>query len=188
MVKALGLTAVEVDAAGGDVCIVPGDVSGTDPLSIVNYGARRKHDDDFQDVFCVFDRDRHSRFDDALTSAKRSGLRAIPSWPCFEVWLLMHFEDVSACFDEPASRTPKQNVITRLKAFPGLARYTDAMPGVYALLETRCEGAISTSKRVAAARAREGRAEPSTRMHELVEFLRDEARRCGAEGPWGGRR
>lgn len=62
----------------------------------------------FEQVYAVFDRDDHPNFFDALTTAsdidgrlrndnKRPiSFKAIPSNPCFELWLLLHFEDISA--------------------------------------------------------------------------------------------
>jgi hypothetical protein len=52
--------------------------------------------DSFDQVYCVFDRDRHTTFDAAVQrtkdlSAAGKPLLAITSTPCFEVWLLLHF-------------------------------------------------------------------------------------------------
>lgn len=47
----------------------------------------------FDEIWCVFDRDDHERFQDACTMARDNGLRLAVSNPCFELWLLLHFRD-----------------------------------------------------------------------------------------------
>lgn len=59
---------------------------------------------EWERVYCVFDRDDHHNFNNALKSAKAHNNRnlktengekikfiAIPSVPCFELWFLLHF-------------------------------------------------------------------------------------------------
>lgn len=51
--------------------------------------------DPYDRVFCVFDQNRHTTYQQALDSicnATPAGIfQAIPSGPCFEYWLLLHF-------------------------------------------------------------------------------------------------
>ncbi|MGE3777954.1 MAG: RloB family protein [Pirellulaceae bacterium] len=88
---------------------------GTEPRQVVNYALDLfEHGDDykgirprvFEQVYAVFDRDDHHTYHDALARARaldgtlkndlgrRIRFVAIPSRPCFEFWLLLHFEDV----------------------------------------------------------------------------------------------
>jgi hypothetical protein len=57
--------------------------------------ARRSGDDNvrFDEVWCVFDRDDHERFDAACQMAKDNLFRLAVSNPSFELWLLLHFQD-----------------------------------------------------------------------------------------------
>lgn len=57
--------------------------------------ARRQDDAflDFDEVWCVFDRDEHDRFDEALSMANGNGFELAVSNPCVELWLLLHFRD-----------------------------------------------------------------------------------------------
>lgn len=48
---------------------------------------------DFDEVWCVFDRDDHERFHDALQMARDNGVELAVSNPCVELWLLLHFRD-----------------------------------------------------------------------------------------------
>ncbi|MGB5232290.1 MAG: RloB family protein [Desulfoprunum sp.] len=91
--------------------------SGTDPLNVVDYAALLFNKGDrakqiqpraFDLLFAVFDRDEHTTFNQALERAKALdgrlkndlgepvSFRAIASVPCFELWLLLHFDDVYA--------------------------------------------------------------------------------------------
>jgi len=65
---------------------------------------------EYEHVYAVFDRDDHATYHNALTRAEQldNTLRndekklvrffAVPSVPCFELWLLLHFENVLAFF------------------------------------------------------------------------------------------
>lgn len=90
---------------------------GTQPLQVVDYAELLFREGDrskgilpkaFDHVYAVFDRDDHATYHQAL--AKADSLRdklkndsgevvtfqAIASVPCFELWLLLHFEDIHA--------------------------------------------------------------------------------------------
>ena len=75
------------------------DVKGTgdDPRTLVDFAKRLRDEeerrgDGFDFVYCVFDRDMHPAFKEASDVAQRSGIGLARSWPCFEFWLLLHFE------------------------------------------------------------------------------------------------
>jgi len=51
------------------------------------------HPEAFDEVWCVFDRDEHERFDEACTMARDNGYELAVSNPCVELWLLLHFRD-----------------------------------------------------------------------------------------------
>lgn len=97
-----------------NVEVQPGAL-GTQPIQVVEYARelfekgsthKRIRPRGFERVYAVFDRDDHSTFrvalirasalDRKLTNDLRQPVRfiAIPSRPCFELWLLLHFEDV----------------------------------------------------------------------------------------------
>jgi hypothetical protein len=71
--------------------------AGSDPLNIVKLAQKELSSDHYDKIFCVFDRDGHKTFDEALKLAVnseqgRSGrIKCITSIPCFEVWVLLHF-------------------------------------------------------------------------------------------------
>lgn len=57
--------------------------------------AKRLHDPwlAYDQVWCVFDRDQHERFDDAVQMARDLGFELAISNPGVELWLLLHFRD-----------------------------------------------------------------------------------------------
>ncbi|MXO95900.1 hypothetical protein GRI34_05620 [Erythrobacter aquimaris] len=77
---------------------IRGEECGSDPLSVVLYGIDQfKEDGGFDELFCLVDRDSHQTFAAALekVATEIAGglpIRLVPSYPCFEVWGLMHFE------------------------------------------------------------------------------------------------
>ncbi|WUH92362.1 RloB family protein [Streptomyces sp. NBC_00433] len=71
---------------------------GRDPLRVVEEAlSRRKTEesngDPYDSVWCVVDVDQHATLENACLRAKRSDLDVAVSSPCFEVWLLWHFQD-----------------------------------------------------------------------------------------------
>lgn len=106
---------------GGDVETV--DIHGHDcgnaPINVVDRAIelrkerkkRNKRDGTplYDKVWCVFDKDSHSSFDQACDKARRAGLVPACSDPCFEFWYLLHFEHTSSQFPDCSS------VIVRLR-------------------------------------------------------------------------
>lgn len=94
LIGELGLTTAKVQIVGD---------GGSAPISVVEEARRRlKRDSDFEQVYCVFDRDRHETYDGALAAVEAlsnsKGLKsktvlAITSVPCFEIWYLLHVSD-----------------------------------------------------------------------------------------------
>jgi hypothetical protein len=103
---------------------------GTSPLQVVEYARDLFQDGDthknvgaktFEQVYAVFDRDDHKTYFGALDlAAQLNGklrndekkpviFQAVPSVPCFELWLLLHFEEISAPIhrDEALKRLKK---------------------------------------------------------------------------------
>ena len=96
--------------------------AGSAPINVVDHAIEKaKESGGYDFIYCVFDRDRHESFHRALNklrdNAKRHPLHAIVSIPCFEYWILLHFENTDAPFDIC------DNVIDRLeKHLPGYTK------------------------------------------------------------------
>jgi hypothetical protein len=153
---------------------------GTSPLDVVDYAERLfVHGDayrgvrprSFDQVYAVFDRDEHANYFAALQKAsaldglllnderQRVRFAAIPSNPCFELWLLLHFEEVLA----PMHRN---DVLARLRSHvPGYEKGTRGM-----FKTTRASLDVATRRANAMAQSADARSDagPFTAFHELV--------------------
>ena len=57
---------------------------------------RRGQEVDFDEIWCVFDVDQHANLTQAINEARQSGISVAISNPCFELWLILHYEDQTA--------------------------------------------------------------------------------------------
>ena len=66
---------------------------GDNTLSLVQQTCDRMRQEDYDQVWCVFDRDSFSggRFNDALELAEQRGIQVAYSNQAFELWYLLHF-------------------------------------------------------------------------------------------------
>ncbi len=87
--------------------IIADNTVGSAPISVVECAERRSREPGGYDkICCVFDRDGHASFDmareriRALAGSKKKPLpiEEFISIPCFEVWVLLHFERSDAPF------------------------------------------------------------------------------------------
>ena len=162
---------------------VQSGVLGTQPLQVVQYAeqlflqgdeAKQIQPRAFEQVYAVFDRDDHPTYHNALGKAAalngklRSDLgqqitfRAVASVPCFELWLLLHFEDVLA----PMRRN---EVYERLRAhLPG---YDKGQEGHFERTRPHLDAAHQRASHLAGIHNAHDGIEPYTDMHMLVTLL-----------------
>lgn len=156
---------------------------GTAPIQVVKYaqalfeeGDHRKHIQRraFEKVYAVFDRDGHDSYHEALAlAASLDGklrnearqpvvFQAVASVPCFELWLLLHFEDIRA----PLHR---EEVLHRLKRhMPG---YDKGAGNAFAVTGQHVATATQRARRLAARFTAHTDPEPFTAVAELVNEL-----------------
>ena len=156
---------------------------GTQPLQVVEFAEQLFLKGDtsqgirpraFEQVYAVFDRDDHATYHAALAKAVALGdklrndlgthikFEAIASVPCFEMWLLLHFEDVLA----PMHRF---EVYRRLQAY--LPAYDKGQLGQFAATRTFLEVASLRAKHLAEKFDAHDAAHPYTGIHRLVNLL-----------------
>lgn len=156
---------------------------GTTPLQVVEYAehlfvngddAKNIQPHAFEKVFAVIDRDDHTTYHNALAKAAarnrklRSDLNqavrfeAIASVPCFELWLLLHFEDVLA----PLHRT---EVYQRLSQF--LPGYDKGQEGHFAQTRQHLDVATQRAVQLVAQSSAYHGTDPYTDIHHLVALL-----------------
>ena len=78
--------------------------SGMAPETLVDHAGQhmrrrrrsRRGDQDFDEIWCVFDIDLHPNVPTAIHNARQSGIEVAVSNPCIELWLVLHVEDQTA--------------------------------------------------------------------------------------------
>lgn len=165
------------------VRISPGE-EGSSPDCVVAY-AEKLFDEDSQlgpdcydQVFCVIDRDKHATFNAAIQrvaeiNAEGKPFVAIPSFPCFEYWLLIHFTYTRQSFHAAGKRSIADNVIRELRKQPGFAGYVKAQKNTYSSLKDRTETAIKHAQWAEKDALQTGEKNPSTCVHHLVIKLKE---------------
>ena len=132
--------------------------------------------DAFDQVYCVFDRDRHTTFDTAVQRTKDlkavgKPLVAITSTPCFEVWLLLHFRYSDQPFHPAGKKSVGDQVVSALKAMPGFAKYGKGQKGVYGQLRDQLADALKHAEHLRRHGVVTGNINPATDVDELVKVI-----------------
>ena len=158
-----------------NVEISPSSV-GSDPQSIVTTAIEYRDQekllgDEYDRVYCVFDRDSHTNFDIASKRARQEGIFLARSWPCFEYWLLLHFEYVRSPFQRTQQRSACEICIASLRVH--LKDYRKSTANLFRLLETNLEKAIKSATRAFSDARTTSEENPSTEVHSLVKYLRN---------------
>jgi hypothetical protein len=140
---------------------------GDNTLSLVERAIELKQKLEYDQVWCVFDRDSFSasQFNDALALADREEMKVAYSNEAFELWYLLHFN----YHDTAMSRADYPGKLSKLLEF----RYRKNFPGMYELLLPRQQTAIKNAKKLLAQYKPSCPAadNPSTSVHLLVEQL-----------------
>ena len=154
---------------------------GAAPVSVVDYAIEQfEKDPDYNSVFCVFDRDEHASFDAAVQRVRdkklirREGRRrlgsarfeAITSIPCFEYWILLHFQYTTATMSRFADVEP------RLRAIPALAGYNKGATGLFVRTQAHLLAALDRADRANQSALDDGSCNPTTQMPTLIRYLK----------------
>ena len=148
---------------------------GADPRTVVRVAKKLRRDEarrgeKYDRVYCVFDRDEHMTFHQACDAARASGIRVARSWPCFEFWLRLHFGYSRQPYSRSGGRSAAQRCVDELRGrLPG---YEKGVSGIFRALEDRLESAMSNGTRALADAKATGESNPSTEVHDLVNYLR----------------
>lgn len=147
--------------------------SDSSPRSVVTHAIKRyQSDDEFDQVYCVFDRDEHATFHEALQrirESKRIPLNAIVSVPCFEYWLLLHYEFTTKPYARSGDRSAADCVIVDLKKH--LPSYNKGDKKTFQQLKGKLQDAIEHAQRILKHCESNQTNNPSTQTHLLVEYL-----------------
>jgi hypothetical protein len=154
--------------------VIPAD--GTQPRQVVDFAEERFLETrEYELVYAVFDRDDHTTYADAINRARAldGKLRndehkpvrfiAVPSVPCFELWLLLHYDNIQAFHH-------RAKIIDLLGTY--IRGYEKGIGGIYATTEPFLSQAIDRAQRLVARFAPLPGTDPYTRVHEVVQLLR----------------
>lgn len=158
-----------------NVRVLPSE-AGTSPMQVVEFAKKVFFDEGkkFEKIYAVFDRDDHLRFHEAVDLARsldgklrtdekeRVAFLALPSIPCFELWFLLHYREVS----HDIHRT---SVMQELKRY--LPGYEKGQLGHFAITRDALPTAYRNAELLAREKERQGRDFPSTDIPVLVRLL-----------------
>lgn len=154
--------------------VVADNTKGAAPISVVECaGERAAEQGGYDTIFCVFDRDGHESFNRARAKIKglagRSrnplNIREAISVPCFELWILLHFEKTDRPFQNCAA------MVARIRN-EHLEEYQKADDDIAKQLMAHVETALANARWLAGRREIED-GNSSTSVHALVQHLKD---------------
>lgn len=145
--------------------------AGLNPIGIIQLAKKQFEQainsvDQFDKVFCVFDKDTHKDYEEARSILENmENFEAIYSVPAFEYWLLLHFEYSTRPY------SGANEVVRDLKKhLPG---YTKGQRDIFDALQAKLKTAKKYAKRSLKQAKQNKTDNPSTRVHELVEYLQN---------------
>ena len=132
-----------------------------------------KNGDPFDRVYCVFDKDTHASYDKTIEKIKsktpKNTYYAAISVPCFEYWLLLHFDKTTKPYHAKGHSSVANEVQKELKKhFP---KYDKGNKTVFLDLIDKIEIAKENALSALIHSKSAGTDNPSTYIHELVDYL-----------------
>ncbi len=150
---------------------------GSDPWSVYLHAKMLSRNakadkDPYDKVFCVFDKDKHTSYQRAITTiVKENNFTAINSVPCFEYWLLLHFVYTSKPFIASGNKSICDKTNEELKIKGRLPDYQKGALGIFEKLISGLETAKINAQRALKDSESNQTDNPSTRVHILVNYL-----------------
>ena len=140
---------------------------GRNTVSLVRKALELRDEDDYDQVWCVFDKDDFSlqNFNAALALAKQNHINVAYSNEAFELWYVLHFNYHQAA----TKRDRYARLLTKLLSTP----YEKNLSDMYERLESRQETAIRNAEKLLNRYdpPDPARDNPSTTVHLLVQEL-----------------
>lgn len=148
---------------------------GTNPRQVVEFALDLfQKSKDYDKIFTVFDRDDHLKYHEALDlvysrngklkNSEKTNVPIIPivSIPCFELWFLLHFEEINQLFH-------RNDILKRLKKH--LPKYNKTQGDHYKSTVNHIDEAISRSKRMCKDQTPKNDEQAYTNVYEVIETL-----------------
>ena len=141
---------------------------GANTLSLVKKAIELQNQDDYDQVWCVFDRDSFpaQNFNNARSLARERGISVAYSNEAFELWYLLHFY----YYDTGISRDLYKGKLTKCLG----CKYEKNDPDMYETLEDKQKDAIRNAEKLLQSYGPQHNPEkdnPCTAVHQLVQEL-----------------
>ncbi|MCY7294609.1 RloB family protein [Alteromonas sp. a30] len=166
LIRCYGINSANVEVA---------DSRGSSPKNVLESAeklAKRasKEGNPYDRIYCVFDKDSHASYSATVEKlTNKQHFYACTSVPCFEYWLLLHFEYTTTPYHASGNRSICTQVIKKLKSH--IPNYEKGNKKIFDDLETKLGTAIENAKKALSAANDIGEDNPTTHAHELVEYL-----------------
>ncbi len=137
------------------------DIKQTTPDSLFReakglYQDAKRKGNSYDKVYCIFDKDRHAKYQETKDNIEQAkNFYVAFSEPCFEYWLLLHYENTTkpfTCFDEL-----KKDKMFK-KHFPDYQKNQDVFTNLQDKIPTACQNAENN---------------PHTNIHKLIKYLQN---------------
>ena len=146
--------------------------TGMNTLSLVKKAMELRKEDEYDQVWCVFDKDDFSidQFENAIQQALDNKIHVAYSNQAFELWYVLHFEYLHTAMDRKAYMKKLDGYL--------IDKYKKNNPDMYRILQCKKEIAIKNAERLLKtySPSHPGRDDPSTSVHNLVIALLEQAR------------
>ncbi len=162
------------------------NTAGSSPRNVVEFALTaykkdkkegRATGEQYDQVYCVFDKDTHPTYQEALDTFRREKklgkrgcpIHAVTSVPCFEFWLLLHFTYTTKVFNARRGSLCASVIADLKKHIPSYEK--GGMKQIYQLVKEHIPTAIVRAKQVEQHCESGGTDNPSTNVYELVSYL-----------------
>jgi len=144
-------------------------------MSVVRFAEVELARGEYDRAYCVFDRNGHANYSQALSAILQSAagktgrLFAVPSVPCFEVWVLLHFVYSTAPFNAIGNASACERVLGEVRKY--LPTYAKGRPQIFDDLTPNMGQAIKHACQLERHNAETRSENPATSVHMLVDYL-----------------
>jgi hypothetical protein len=149
---------------------------GADPLTIVEVALStfKKKNKDYDRIYCVFDKDQHTTYEASLNRIKTLKNKNIPiyeitSVPCFEYWILLHFIETTRPYKSMGKKSSGDLLLSDVKNH--IKDYHKGYNEIFAITKGKINIASQRAKEICLQQEKNCTDNPSTKMHELIEYL-----------------
>jgi hypothetical protein len=176
--------------------------SGSAPRSVVIHAIEKAKDKFFDHIYCVFDRDKATTFNEAVKiielentkknekndNSQQPEYHAIRSYPCFEYWFLLHFGYTRQSFKgTDKSKSAGDQIVETLKVDKGWRDYTKNCKGSFQYLQqlltddncslddviTRAKRSLADAEQLYRNSKDDESFNPSTEIYIVIEKLKE---------------